>query len=76
MSEEKSLDQRFYLLSKLVEDKDPKAVNQIKQTLNSSDNPSEMRYLEGLLMLLGESTGELEDPPDIEDDQEEYWEEY
>ena len=35
-----------------------------------------MRYLEGLLMMLGESAGELEDPPDFEDNLEEYWEEY
>ena len=76
MTEEHSLDQRFYLLSKMVEENQPDAANQIKKILNSSDNPSEMRYLEGLLMLIGESTGELEDPPDIEDDQEEYWEEY
>ena len=34
-----------------------------------------MRYLEGLLILLGEKSGELEDPPDIEDDPDEYWQE-
>ena len=66
----------FYLLSKAVEERDPDVANKIKKILNSSDNPSEMRYLEGLLMMLGESPGELEDPPDIEEDDEEYWEEY
>ena len=34
-----------------------------------------MRYLEGLLILLGERPGELEDPPDFEDDPDEYWQE-
>ena len=66
----------FYKLSKAVEEGDPKASQTIRQLLSSSQDLSEMRYLEGLLMMLGESTGELEDPPDIEDDQEEYWEEY
>ena len=45
-------------------------------TEKSSENISEMRYLEGLLMLLGKEAGELEDPPDFEHDPEEYWEEY
>ena len=66
----------FYELAKAVEESDPNAAKKIKEVLNSSEDPSEMRYLEGLLMMLGETTGELEDPPDIEDDQEEYWEEY
>ena len=76
MPEKHSFDERFYSLSKAVEEEDPNAASKIKEILSSSENPSEMRYLEGLLMMLGESTGELEDPPDIEDDQEEYWEEY
>ena len=61
---------------KAVEEKDPNASKRIKQLLSSSENQSEMRYLEGLLLMLGESPGELEDAPDYEDDQEEYWEEY
>ena len=69
-------DDTFYLLSKRVEEGDPNVGIEIRKLLNSSEDPSQMRYLEGLLMLLGESVGELEDPPDIEDDQEEYWEEY
>ncbi len=74
---EKYLDNdTFYLLSKGVEEGQPDIAKKIKELLNSSENPSEMRYLEGLLMMLGEPAGELEDPPDIEDDQEEYWEEY
>ena len=76
MFEENSHNKIFYRLSKAVEEKDPNASKEIKQLLKSSEDPSEMRYLEGLLMMLGESPGELEDPPDIEDDQEEYWEEY
>ena len=66
----------LYLLSNAVEKGDPTAAKQVKDRLNKSDNPSEMRYLEGLLLLLGEKPGELEDPPDYEDDPEEYWEEY
>ena len=46
-----------------------------KDRLDKSDNPSEMRYLEGLLILLGENPGELEEPPDVEDDPDEYWQE-
>tara|TARA_Y100001968_G_C19000606_1_gene545722 strand:- start:44 stop:256 length:213 start_codon:yes stop_codon:yes gene_type:complete len=66
----------FYMLSKAVEEGDPEVVLKIRNLLSKSDDPSEMRYLEGLLMMMGESVGELEDPPDIEDDQEEYWEEH
>ncbi len=66
----------FYSLAKGVEEGEPNIAEKIKEILSSSDNPSEMRYLEGLLMMLGESPGELEDPPDFEDNQEEYWEEY
>lgn len=69
-------DQTFYELSKAVEEGDPNAAKKIKDLLGSTTNLSEMRYLEGLLLLLGEKPGELEDPPDIEHDPEEYWEEY
>ena len=65
----------IYLLTKAVEGADPEASKKIKDHLNKSDNPSEMRYLEGLLILLGEKPGELEDPPDYEDDPDEYWKE-
>ena len=63
----------IYLLTKSVEAGDPEATKKIKDRLNKSENPSEMRYLEGLLILLGEHPGELEDPPDFEDDPDEYW---
>ena len=76
MTLEDSSEGIFYSLSKAVENNDPNAAKKIREVLNSSEDPSKMRYLEGLLMMLGESVGELEDPPDIEDDQEEYWEEY
>ena len=76
MSDKNFNSQIFYLLAKAVEENDPTAASKIKEVLNSSKDLSEMRYLEGLLLMLGESPGELEDPPDIEDDQEEYWEEY
>ena len=66
----------FTYLTEAVESGDPKAAKLIKEQLNNSDNTSEMRYLEGLLLLLGEKPGELEDPPDQEIDPEEYWEEY
>ena len=65
----------LYLLTKAVEEHDPEAIKEVKDRLNKSDNPSEMRYLEGLLILLGEQPGELEDPPDFEDDPDEYWQE-
>ena len=52
-----------------------KVAKKVKELLDKSDNPSEMRYLEGLLILLGEKPGELEDPPDVEDDPDEYWQE-
>ena len=65
----------IYLLTKAVEEGDPDAKTKIKDRLNKSENPSEMRYLEGLLILLGEKPGELEDPPDFEDDPDEYWQE-
>ena len=65
----------IYLLTKAVEEGDPEASKKVKDRLNNSDNTSEMRYLEGLLILLGEKPGELEDPPDVEDDPDEYWKE-
>ena len=65
----------IYLLTKAVEEGHPEAAKKIKDQLNKSDDPSEMRYLEGLLILLGENPGELEDPPDCEDDPDEYWQE-
>ena len=65
----------LYLLTKAVEEGEPDANKRIKDHLNRSDDPSEMRYLEGLLILLGEKPGELEDPPDVEDDPDEYWKE-
>ena len=65
----------LYLLTQEVEQGDPKVVQKVKDRLDKSDNPSEMRYLEGLLILLGEKPGELEDPPDFEDDPDEYWKE-
>ena len=66
----------FYKLSDAVERNEPEIDQKIRELLKSSKNESEMRYLEGLLMLLGKNLGELEDPPDIEHDPEEYWEEY
>ena len=65
----------IYLLTKAVEEGDPEAIIKVKNHLNTTDNPSEMRYLEGLLILLGEQPGELEDHPDFEDDPDEYWKE-
>ncbi len=65
----------LYLLTQAVEKDDPDASKKVKDLLNKSDNPSEMRYLEGLLLLLGERPGELEDCPDYEDDPDEYWQE-
>ena len=65
----------IYLLTQAVEQGDPKVVQKVKDHLDQSDDPSEMRYLEGLLILLGEKPGELEDPPDVEDDPDEYWQE-
>tara|TARA_Y100001968_G_C19105672_1_gene594758 strand:+ start:114 stop:326 length:213 start_codon:yes stop_codon:yes gene_type:complete len=70
------MEKNFFLLTDAVEKGDPNAAIKIKDCLNSTDNPSEMRYLEGLLLLLGEKPGELEEPPDYENDPEEYWEEY
>tara|TARA_Y100001968_G_scaffold324307_1_gene363393 strand:+ start:198 stop:428 length:231 start_codon:yes stop_codon:yes gene_type:complete len=69
-------DEPLYLLSSAIEEGDPTAASRVKERLSKSEDPSEMRYLEGLLLLLGEKPGELEDPPDYEDDPEEYWEEY
>ena len=65
----------LYLLTKAIEKGDPEAAKKVKDRLNKSDDPSEMRYLEGLLILLGEQPGELEDPPDCEDDPDQYWQE-
>ena len=74
----KSLDPKkdpIYLVTKAVEEGDPEASKKVKDRLNKSDDPSEMRYLEGLLILLGEKPGELEDSPDYEDDPDEDWKE-
>tara|TARA_B100001250_G_C19701662_1_gene745040 strand:+ start:239 stop:481 length:243 start_codon:yes stop_codon:yes gene_type:complete len=76
MLETSPTDDTFFLLSKAVEDGDPNVAKRIKTLLNNSDDPSEMRYLEGLLLLLGEQPGELEDAPDIENDPDEYGDEY
>ena len=65
----------IYLLTKAIEEGDPEAAKKVKARLSNSENPSEMRYLEGLLILLGEQPGELEDSPDFEDDPDEYWQE-
>ena len=65
----------LYLLTNAVEQGDPEGAKKIKDLLDKSDDPSQMRYLEGLLILLGEKPGELEDPPDFEDDPDEYWQE-
>ena len=65
----------IYILTRAVERGDPQVGQKIKDRLDKSDNPSEMRYLEGLLILLGEKPGELEDPPDVENDPDEYWQE-
>tara|TARA_B100000214_G_C23539938_1_gene433541 strand:- start:153 stop:398 length:246 start_codon:yes stop_codon:yes gene_type:complete len=65
----------LYLLTKAVERGDPEAAKKVKDRLDKSDNHSEMRYLEGLLILLGERPGELEDSPDFENDPDEYWQE-
>ena len=65
----------FYLLSKAVEEGDPMAAKKVKEHLNKSEDPSEMRYLEGLLLMLGEQPGELEDAPDYEDDPDQDWKE-
>ena len=65
----------LYLLTKAVEQGEPHAAQKVKDHLDKSENPSEMRYLEGLLILLGERPGELEEPPDMEDDPDEYWQE-
>tara|TARA_Y100001968_G_C18744500_1_gene430495 strand:+ start:212 stop:445 length:234 start_codon:yes stop_codon:yes gene_type:complete len=77
MADLSPLDNMIETLSKAVENKEPTAGMRIKELL---DNPrisfNEMRYLEGLLVILGESPGELEDAPDIDNDPEEYWEEY
>ena len=75
MKEKDTKNDPIYLLTTAVEDGDPNAANKIRARLNKSDDPSEMRYLEGLLLLLGEESGELEDPPDYENDPDEYWQE-
>ena len=71
------MDETIQNLSKAVEDRDPQVSMRIRALL---DDPNvtfnQMRYLEGLLVILGESPGELEDAPDIDTDPEEYWEEY
>ncbi len=76
MEQSQKSSENLFLLSKAVAEGDPMAPIKIRELLNASDDPSTMRYLEGLLMTLGENPGELEDAPDFEDDPEEYWEEY
>ena len=66
----------LFSLSEAVGKGEPDAAARVRNRLASADDESEMRYLEGLLLVLGEPLGELEDPPDCEDDPEEYWEEY
>ena len=39
----------LYLLTKAVEQGGPEVAKKVKDRLDKSDNPSEMRYLEGLL---------------------------
>ena len=64
-------------LSKAVEDRDPEVSKKIRAFMDNPETTfNQMRYLEGLLVILGESPGELEDAPDIDNDPEEYWEEY
>ena len=75
MKEKNPKDDPIDLLTNAVEEGDPKASKKVRDRLKKSDDPSEMRYLEGLLLLLGEQPGELEDPPDYEDDPDEYWQE-
>ena len=71
------MDEILQNLSKAVEKGDPKVSERIKELIdNPNMNFNQMRYLEGLLLILGESPGELEDAPDIDNDPEEYWEEY
>ena len=41
----------LYLLTQAVEQGDPQVAKKVKDRLDKSDNPSEMRYLEGLLIL-------------------------
>ena len=65
----------LYILTQAVEEGDPGAIKKVKDRLSKSEDPSEMRYLEGLLILLGEKPGELEDSPDYEDDPDQYWQE-
>ncbi len=76
MTDSGGIDETFYDLAKEVEEGHPEASSKIRDLLSSASDPSVMRYLEGLLLMLGEEPGELEDPPDVEHDPEEYWEEY
>jgi len=77
MDEQPISQELFASLSKAVEDGDPYVGERIKTLMDKPEITfNQMRYLEGLLMILGENPGEFEDPPDIEDDPEEYWEEY
>ena len=71
------MDDKFFKLSEAVEKGQVNVLDEIKELMEHPDTSfNEMRYLEGLLRILGEMPGELEDPPDIEEDPEEYWEEY
>ena len=67
----------MHKLAEAVENRDPNASKMIRELIDHhSTSFNEMRYLEGLLVILGENPGELEDAPDIDNDPEEYWEEY
>ena len=77
MDNETTILKKLYSLSKAVEEGQPGVAIQIRELMDDpATSFNEMRYLEGLLLILGESPGELEDPPDVEEDPEEYWEEY
>ena len=73
MKEKDPKNDPLYLLTNAVEEGDPSAPEKIRYLLSKSEDPSEMRYLEGLLLLLGEQPGELEEPPDYEDDPDQCW---
>tara|TARA_Y100001968_G_scaffold304073_1_gene318775 strand:+ start:538 stop:771 length:234 start_codon:yes stop_codon:yes gene_type:complete len=77
MDKESTILQKLYNLSKAVEEGQSDVGIEIKELMEDpATSFNEMRYLEGLLLILGENPGELEDPPDVEEDPEEYWEEY
>ena len=77
MKEQIFTQELFSKLSESVQEGDPDVGDRIKALMDKPEiSFNQMRYLEGLLMILGEMPGEFEDRPDIEDDPEEYWEEY